>query len=145
MTPEGSDGEKFEVSAVVRAVLEETRHSVTLHPAVKKSSLTYIMGFAMGEDAEEVKASMPTEPAEWMETFSEAWQAVGEKLMPAFVSSRCGQWCGAEVKPETPPTTASPIKKMAWSSGGAMAMAPSAASGDEVLAEKASGAARRRR
>ena len=66
MTTEGSDGEKFEVSAVVRAVLEETRHSVTLHPAVKKSSLTYIMGFAMGEDAEEVKASMPTEPAEWM-------------------------------------------------------------------------------
>ena len=93
MTTEGSDGEKFEVSAVVRAVLEETRHSVTLHPAVKKSSLTYIMGFAMGEDAEEVKASMPAEPAEWMETFSEAWQAIGEKLMPAFVSSRCGPHC----------------------------------------------------
>ena len=67
MTPEGSDGEKFEVSAVVRAVLEETRHSVTLHPAVKKTSLTYILGFAMGEDAEEVKASMPAEPAEWKE------------------------------------------------------------------------------
>ena len=127
------------MSAVVRAVLEETRHSVTLHPAVKKSSLTYLMGFAMGEDAEEVKASMPTEPAEWMETFSEAWQAVGEKLMPAFVSSRCGLWCGADVKPETPPTSASPIKKMAWASGGAMAMAPSAAAGDEILAEKMSG------
>ena len=139
MTTEDGGGETFEVSAVVFAVLEETRHTVTLHPAVKKSSLTYLMGFAMGEDAEEVKSSLPTAPAEWMETFSEAWQAVGEKLMPAFVSSRCGQWCGAEVKPETPPTTASPIKKMAWSSGGAMAMAPSAASGDEVLAEKMSG------
>ena len=43
------------------------------------------MGFAMGEDAEEVKASMPTEHAEWMETFAEVWPAVGAELRPALV------------------------------------------------------------
>ena len=136
---EGGEGAEFEVSAVVRAVLSESRNAVTLHSMVKESSFTYVMTFAEGKDAESVMSSLPTEATEWMETFAEAWQAASDKIMPGFIAKRCAVWAGADEKPGTPPTTSKPVKKTAWSSGGALAMAPSAASGDEALAEMMAG------
>ena len=52
-----------------------------------------------------------------METFAEAWQAASEKIMPGFIAKRCAVWAGADEKPLTPPTSAKPVKKAAWSSG----------------------------
>ena len=83
---EGGEGAEFEVSAVVRAVLDESRNAVTLHSMVKESSFTYVMTFAEGKDAGSVMSSLPTEAPEWMETFAEAWQAASDKIMPGFIT-----------------------------------------------------------
>ena len=55
---DGGDG-VFERSAVVSAILGETRNSVTLHPILIGYSATYLLALAFGGDAEEVKASLP--------------------------------------------------------------------------------------
>ena len=51
---DGGDG-VFERSAVVSAILGETRNSVTLHPILIGYSATYLLALAFGGDAEEVK------------------------------------------------------------------------------------------
>ena len=91
---EAGEGVEFEVSAVVRAVLGESRNAVTLHSMVKESSFTYVMTFAEGKDAESVMSSLPAEAPEWMETFAEAWQAASDKIMPGFIAKRCAVWAG---------------------------------------------------
>ena len=100
MTDSGSGA--FENVSIIKAVLEETRNDVKLHSVLVERSTVYLKDIAVGGCAEEVLAGMPSEHTEWIDTFNEAWQAVSEKVMPAFVASRAKTWAGAPVLESDP-------------------------------------------
>ena len=99
---DGGDG-VFERSAVVSAILGETRNSVTLHPILIGYSATYLLALAFGGDAEEVKASLPVTSEEWMVSFDEAWKANTENVMPGLILGRAKTWSGFSVIGAGPP------------------------------------------
>ena len=103
MADDGAGGVDFQPGLVVRAILEETRNAVTLHPPVIERTLVYIMEFAEGEDADEVKECLPSDTPGWITAFTEAWEGAAEKAMPAFMRARAGVWAG-----EAPAAVASP-------------------------------------
>ena len=85
------------MSAIVKAVLEETRNETKLHPALVGHSLTHLMGFASGETPDEVKECLPETTSEWYVTFHEAWEGATKTILPRIVGDRavkCG--LGAE-------------------------------------------------
>ena len=100
---DGGDG-GFERSAVVTAILGEKRNGTYLHPILLGYSAPYLLeGIAFGENAEEVKESMPATGDEWMAVFGEAWETGTEKAMPSLIKSRAATWCGITVDKTLPP------------------------------------------
>ena len=99
---DGGEG-VFERSAVVSAILGETRNSVTLHPILIGYSATYLLALAFGGDAEEVKASLPVTSEEWMVSLDEAWKANTENVMPGLILGRAKTWSGFSVIGAGPP------------------------------------------
>ena len=58
------------------AILGEKRNGTYLHPVLLGYTAPYILeGIAFGDNAEEVKASMPATGDEWMAVFDESWEA----------------------------------------------------------------------
>ncbi len=99
------------------------------------------MTFAVGSDIESVLLSMPSEPEEWMTTFSEAWAAATEKIMPGFIAKRGAQWAGREeARPPSPRREFTAVRMKLPGGGAGQASAPAgAATNDEILAEQMAG------
>ena len=95
MTDSGSGA--FEVCEVVKAVVGEKRYETYLHPILIGHAVPYLVELAYGENAEEVKASLPSTGSEWMESFNEAWKSGTEKVMPGLILGRAKTWSGISV------------------------------------------------
>ena len=131
------------MSAVVRAILQETRFEHVLHGAVATKTHTFLMSYADGSDIEEVMACMPTAPREWMQAFDEAWAKASEAAMPGFMRARNEVWSGMVlVEPRVAPPTQHVIlqEKIRAVEAGQVATRPTTgAEGDEYLAEQMEG------
>ena len=104
---DSGDGE-YERCALVKAIVGEKRNGVLLPPVLVGYTIPYIIdsGIAFGDDAEEVKSSMPATGSEWMGVFNEAWATNVEKPMPSLFSTRASTWSGLTevlMKPPPPP------------------------------------------
>ena len=95
MTDSGSGA--FEVCEVVKAILGEKWNETYLHPILIGHAVPYLVELAYGENAEEVKASLPSTGSEWMESFNEAWKSGTEKVMPGLILGRAKTWSGISV------------------------------------------------
>ena len=101
MTDNG--GGAFDRSVVVMAILAERRNETYLHPNLVGYAAPYLLELAFGGDAEEVKASLPSTGAEWMESFTEAWKDGTDKVMPGLILGRAKVWSGVSVIGAGPP------------------------------------------
>jgi hypothetical protein len=87
-------GTEFQAETVMEAILGAKQNGVCLHAALIGCTSTYLLGFIAQEDEAAMRAELPMSPPEWMDTFSEAWQAVSAKLMPSAVQTRAQCWAG---------------------------------------------------
>eukprot|EP00966_Prymnesium_polylepis_P004678 107252-Prymnesium_polylepis.1 len=104
----------FDQVACIRDLLEAMRNDVKLHPVLVNHTVPYLKDVAVGQDAEEVKACMPTEHSEWMDTFNESWQAVSEKLVPNFIAARARTWAGVPIEVSSQPAQSKPDIESAY-------------------------------
>ena len=105
MSAEDGAGVMVMRGAVVRAVLDETRNGTNLVPMLKDATETYLTPMVSGDNAEVIKAGLPSGTAAWIDTFEEAWAAVVEKIMPKYVKVNGDVWAGV-ILVDIPPVQA---------------------------------------
>jgi hypothetical protein len=84
----------FTPGLVVREVLGERRHGVVLHKKLAEATASLLEVIAEGDDAQAVKACLPSTTPVWVATFDEAWATVSDKIMLTVMSDCARVWSG---------------------------------------------------